>query len=204
MTTKEHEEEEVIDAARRCFLRRATTVVGGIGVASAAVPFISYWLPSKDTEASAAPVNINISALQPKQQLTVPWRGQPIWIIRRTEDMLATLPQLTTQLRDPDSLEDQQPIYAKNIHRSIKPEYFVAIGVCTHLGCIPNYRPDIASITPDWLGGFYCPCHGSRYDLAGRVYKGVPAPLNLKIPRHMYVSDQEITIGEDKDGVEGT
>lgn len=204
MTTKEHEEEEVIDAARRCFLRRATTVVGGIGVASASVPFISYWLPSKDTEAAAGPVNINISALQPKQQLTVPWRGQPIWIIRRTEDMLATLPQLTTQLRDPDSLEDQQPIYAKNIHRSIKPEYFVAIGVCTHLGCIPNYRPDIASITPDWLGGFYCPCHGSRYDLAGRVYKGVPAPLNLKIPRHMYVSDQEITIGEDKDGVEGT
>src|SRR5579872_517912 len=204
MTTKEHEKEEVIDAARRCFLRRATTVVGGIGVASASVPFISYWLPSKDTEAAAGPVNINISALQPKQQLTVPWRGQPIWIIRRTEDMLATLPQLTTQLRDPDSLEDQQPIYAKNIHRSIKPEYFVAIGVCTHLGCIPNYRPDIASITPDWLGGFYCPCHGSRYDLAGRVYKGVPAPLNLKIPRHMYVSDQEITIGEDKDGVEGT
>ena len=201
MTSKDHEE-EVIDAARRCFLRRATTVVGGIGAAAAAVPFISYWLPSIDTEAAGAPVKVNISMLEPKQQLTISWRGQPIWIIRRTLDMLATLPELNAQLRDPDSLEDQQPFYAKNIHRSIKPEYFIAIGVCTHLGCIPNYRPDIAGISPDWLGGFYCPCHGSRYDLAGRVYKGVPAPLNLKIPRHMYLNEQEIMIGEDQEGVE--
>ncbi len=197
-------EEDVIDIARRCFLRRATTVVGGVGIAAAAVPFVSYWLPSVDTEALAAPVTVNISTLQPTQQLTVPWRGQPIWIIRRTEEMLATLPQLTAQLRDPDSLEDQQPLYAKNIHRSIKPEYYIAIGVCTHLGCIPNYRPDVGGISPDWLGGFYCPCHGSRYDLAGRVYKGVPAPLNLKIPRHMYLNDQEIVIGQDQEGVEGT
>ncbi len=203
MTSKENEE-EVIDAARRCFLRRATTVVGGIGAAAAAVPFISYWLPSADTEAAAAPVKVDISMLEPKQQLTVPWRGQPIWIIRRTPDMLAGLPELNSQLRDPDSLEDQQPIYAKNIHRSIKPDYYIAIGVCTHLGCIPNYRPDIGGISPDWLGGFYCPCHGSRYDLAGRVYKGVPAPLNLKIPRHMYLSEKEIMIGEDQDGMEGT
>lgn len=192
------EKEEVIDTARRCFLRRATTIVGGVGAVAASVPFVSYLLPSQDTEALGAPIKINMSTLEPRQQLTVPWRGQPIWIIRRTEEMLAALPTLNTQLRDPDSIEDQQPVYAQNIHRSIKPEYFVAIGVCTHLGCIPNYRPDIGGISPDWVGGFYCPCHGSRYDLAGRVYKGVPAPLNLKIPQHMYVSESEIMIGEDK------
>ncbi len=203
MTTTE-EEKEIIDAKRRCFLRQATTVVGGVGALAASIPFVSYWLPSQDTEAAAAPITVNISALEPKQQLTIPWRGQPIWIIRRTQDMLDSLSKLTAQLRDPDSLEDQQPLYAKNIYRSIKPEYYVAIGICTHLGCVPNYRPDVGGISPDWLGGFYCPCHGSRYDLAGRVYKGVPAPLNLKIPRYMYLNDQEVRIGEDKDGVEGT
>lgn len=201
MTTKDKEE---IDAKRRCFLRRATTAVGGIGLAATSVPFISYWLPSVDTEAAAAPIKVDISAVQPRQQYTVSWRGQPIWIIHRTQDMLATLPQLNSQLRDPDSIEDQQPAYARNINRSIKPEFFIAIGVCTHLGCIPNYRPEIGGVSPDWLGGFYCPCHGSRYDLSGRVYKGVPAPLNLKIPRHMYLNDTEIMIGQDQEGVEGT
>ena len=201
MTTKDKEE---IDLARRCFLRRATTTMGGIGLAAASVPFISYWLPSKDTEAFAAPIKVDISAIQPKQQLTIPWRGQPIWIIRRTEDMLGTLPKLIQQLRDPDSEEDQQPTYAKNEYRSIKPECYIAIGVCTHLGCIPNYRPDPGGISPEWLGGFYCPCHGSSYDLAGRVYKGVPAPLNLKIPRYMYLSDTEILVGQDEQGIEGT
>ena len=201
MTTKDKEE---IDAARRCFLLRATTTVGGIGLAATTVPFLSYWMPSVDTEAAAAPVKVDISTVLPKQQLTVSWRGQPIWIVHRTQDMLDTLPKLTSQLRDPNSDEDQQPSYAKNIHRSIKPEYFIAIGVCTHLGCIPNYRPDVGGISPDWLGGFYCPCHGSSYDLAGRVYKGVPAPLNIKVPRHMYLSDTEIMIGQDEHGIEDT
>jgi ubiquinol-cytochrome c reductase iron-sulfur subunit len=200
MTTKEKEVE--VDLARRCFLRRATTAVGGIGLAATAVPFVEYWLPSIDTEAAGAPVTVDMSALQPKQQLTVSWRGQPVWIIRRTEEMISDLPKLNGELRDPDSLEDQQPDYAKNIYRSIKPEFFIAIGVCTHLGCIPTYRPDVGGISPDWLGGFYCPCHGSRYDLAGRVYKGVPAPLNLKIPRYSYVSDHEIIIGKDQSGAE--
>lgn len=199
MTT---EDKEDIDTARRCFLRRATTTVGGIGVAAATVPFLSYWLPSTDVEAAGAPITIDISALQPKQQFTALWRGHPIWVIRRTPDMLASLPTLTSQLRDPDSNEDQQPFYARNIHRSIKPEFFVAIGVCTHLGCVPTYRPDIGSISPDWLGGFYCPCHASRYDLAGRVYKGVPAPLNLKIPRYMFASDTQIIVGQDQEGIE--
>jgi ubiquinol-cytochrome c reductase iron-sulfur subunit len=196
-------EEDEIDLARRCFLRRATVAVGGIGLAATAVPFVNYWEPSSDTEAAAAPVTVDISALQPKEQLTISWRGQPIWLIRRTQEMLDSLPKLTDQLRDPLSEEDQQPPYAKNIHRSIKPEYFIAIGVCTHLGCIPNYRPDVGGISPDWLGGFYCPCHGSSYDLAGRVYKGVPAPLNLKIPRHQFLNETQVVIGEDKEGAEG-
>ena len=197
MTTKEEE----VDLARRCFLRHATTAVGGIGLAATSVPFIGYWLPSADTEAAGAPIKVDISTLQSAQQLTLPWRGQPIWVIHRTPEMLANLPKVDPELRDPDSSEDQQPAYAKNIYRSIKPEIFVAVGVCTHLGCIPNYRPDVGGISPDWLGGFYCPCHGSKYDLSGRVFKGVPAPLNLRIPRYMYSSATEIIVGQDQDGV---
>src|SRR6185295_18392753 len=148
MTVKEKED---IDLARRKFLLRTTEAVGGVGLCAAAIPFITYLLPSVDTEALGAPITVDISPLKPKEQLTVPWRGQPIWVIRRTEEMIDDLPQLNAKLRDPDSLEDQQPAYAKNIYRAIKPEFFVAIGVCTHLGCIPNYRPDIAGIAPDWL-----------------------------------------------------
>ena len=192
-----------IDEQRRCFLRRATTAVGGIGLAAASVPFFSYWMPSTDTEAAGAPIKIDISSLQPRQQLTVPWRGMPIWIISRDQEMLDTLSKLDNVLRDPLCEQDQQPVYCKNTNRSIKPNIFVTIGICTHLGCVPTYRPDVKSVSPDWLGGFYCPCHGSKYDLAGRVFQNVPAPLNLKIPRHMYLSDHEIMVGEDQDGVEG-
>lgn len=188
---------------RRCFLRRATTAVGGIGLAAAAVPFISYWMPSADTEAAGEPIKIDISSLKPRDQLTIPWRGMPIWVIMRDQEMLGSLEKVTNELRDPLSDQDQQPEYCKNTHRSIKPELFVAIGICTHLGCVPTYRPDVASVTPDWLGGFYCPCHGSKYDISGRVYQNVPAPLNLKIPRHMYLSATEIVIGQDQSGVEG-
>lgn len=193
-----------IDQKRRCFIRRATTAVGGIGLAAASVPFFQYWMPSADTEAAGAPIKIDISSLKPREQLTVPWRGMPIWIIARDDEMLATLSKLDNTLRDPLSEQDQQPPYCKNISRSIKPHIFVAIGICTHLGCVPTYRPDVASVDPEWLGGFYCPCHGSKYDLSGRVYKDVPAPLNLKIPRHMYVSETEILVGQDEDGVQGS
>lgn len=193
-----------IDQKRRCFLRRATTAVGGIGLAAAAVPFLSYWMPSRDTEAAGEPIKVDISKLKPRDQLTVPWRGMPIWFIYRDQSMLDSLDKVTGDLRDPLSEMDQQPKYCKNIHRSIKPEILVAIGICTHLGCVPTYRPDVASVSPDWLGGFYCPCHGSKYDLSGRVYKNVPAPLNLKIMRHMYTSDTEILIGQDESGVEGS
>lgn len=192
-----------IDLQRRCFLRRATTAVGGVGLVAASVPFFSYWMPSADTEAAGAPIKIDLSALKPREQLTVPWRGMPIWIISRTPEMLETMAKLESTLRDPLSEQDQQPSYCKNVHRSIKPSFFISIGICTHLGCVPTYRPDAGSIDPTWLGGFYCPCHGSKYDLAGRVYKDVPAPLNLKIPRHKYLSDTEILVGEDDAGVEG-
>src|SRR3989338_5523144 len=192
-----------IDQQRRCFLRRATTAVGGIGLAAASVPFFSYWMPSADTEAAAMPIKIDISSLQPRQQLTIPWRGMPIWVIYRDQSMLDSLPTLDNILRDPLSEQDQQPVYCKNMARAIKPQFFITIGICTHLGCVPTYRPDIATVSSDWLGGFYCPCHGSKYDLAGRVYQNVPAPLNLKIPRHMYMSETEILIGQDQDGVQG-
>lgn len=188
--------QEEIDSARRCFLKKATATVGGIGIAATTVPFVSYLLPSANTEAEGAPIEVDISQLQPTQQLTILWRGKPIWLIRRTQAMLDSLPKLNDELRDPFSLQDQQPAYAKNIYRAIKPEYFVAVGICTHLGCIPTYRPDVGGVSPGWLGGFYCPCHGSTYDLAGRVFKGVPAPLNLEIPPYGYVNDTKIMIGE--------
>ncbi len=194
--------EDEVDLERRCLLRKATLAVGGVGLAAASIPFISYWLPSAETEAEGSPIKVDISQLHPTQQLTVVWRGKPIWVIRRTQEMLDGLSKLNNLLRDPLSEEDQQPPYAKNLYRSIKPEFFIAIGVCTHLGCIPNYRPDKGGISPDWPGGFYCPCHGSKYDLAGRVYKGVPAPKNLVIPPYMYLSDTEVQIGADKEGTE--
>lgn len=190
--------DEPVDEQRRCFLRRATATVGTLGLAAASIPFISYWLPSTDIEALGAPIEVDLTELKPAQQLTVVWRGKPIWVIRRTKSMLATLSQLNSELRDPNSEEDQQPPYAKNIYRSIKPEFFVAIGICTHLGCIPTYRPDVGSVSPSWLGGFYCPCHGSKYDLAGRVFKGVPAPLNLQIPSYGYLNENRIVVGVDQ------
>lgn len=195
MTTKDKVE---VDAAKRCFLRRATTTIGGLGLAATSIPFISYWLPSKDTEAAAGPVKIDLSTLKSGEQLTVAWQGKPVWAIRRTQAMLDSLPKLTDNLRDPNSDEDQQPPYAKNIDRAIKPEFFIAVGVCTHLGCIPTYRPDPGSISADWLGGFYCPCHGSKYDLSGRVYKNVPAPLNLVIPSYAYLDEHTVMVGVDK------
>ena len=185
-----------VDQKRRCFLRRATTVVGGVGLAAASVPFFSYWMPDAETEEAEKPIKIDISAMQPREQRTIPWRGMPIWVIRRDAAMLDSLAKSDPLLRDPLSEQDQQPADCKNIHRSIRPDIFVAIGICTHLGCVPTYRPDIASVTPDWLGGFYCPCHGSKYDLAGRVYQNVPAPLNLKIPPHYYMSETDIMIGD--------
>jgi ubiquinol-cytochrome c reductase iron-sulfur subunit len=176
-------------------------VVGGAGVVAAAIPFLASWQPSARAQAAGAPVDVDISQVEPGQLLRVEWRGQPVWVVRRTEEMLDSLSELTPRLRDPDSeVESQQPPYAQNIHRSIKPEYLVVIGVCTHLGCSPAYRPEVApdDLGPEWRGGFFCGCHGSRFDLAGRVYRNLPAPTNLVIPPHFYLSDTLLLVGEDE------
>jgi ubiquinol-cytochrome c reductase iron-sulfur subunit len=189
-----------VNPGRRRFLTAATTVVGGVGVAFALVPFISSMQPSAKARAAGAPVRADISKLEEGQMIRVKWRGKPVWVVKRTPEMLGTLEGLAGQLRDPDSKESEQPDYAQNDVRSIKPEILVLIGICTHLGCSPTYRPDVApaDLGADWQGGFFCPCHGSRFDIAGRVYAGVPAPTNLPVPPHRYLSDTEIMIGEDE------
>ena len=188
-----------VDLSRRRFLTAATTVVGGAGVAAALVPFISYMAPSDRAKAAGAPVEADISKIEPGEKITVLWRGKPVWVVRRTPEMLAMLPKLKDKLKDPDSNEPQQPPYAKNVNRSSKPEYLVAVGICTHLGCSPTFRPELGAegLGDDWPGGFFCPCHGSRFDLAGRVFDGVPAPTNLVIPPYKYLSDTLLLIGED-------
>ncbi|HID48867.1 MAG TPA: ubiquinol-cytochrome c reductase iron-sulfur subunit [Chromatiales bacterium] len=187
------------DNNRRRFLVAATSVVGAVGVAGAAVPFLASWWPSARAQAAGAPVEADISKLEPGALLTVEWRGKPVWILRRTKETLDNLSKLTDKLRDPDSTVDQQPPYARNEYRSRKPEYLVCVGICTHLGCSPTFRPEIAppDLGPDWLGGFFCPCHGSRFDLAGRVYMGVPAPTNLVVPPYTYLTETRILIGKD-------
>ena len=189
-----------VDLKKRRFLVATTSVIGAAGAAALAVPFLSSFSPSERARAAGAPVEVDLSKIQPGQLLRVEWRGKPVWVLYRTEEMLATLEKLEDKLRDPASEDEQQPPYARNRARSIKPEYSVLVGICTHLGCSPTYRPEVApaDLGKDWLGGYYCPCHGSRYDLAGRVYKNVPAPKNLEVPPHYYMSDVRVLIGEDK------
>lgn len=192
---------EGVDRSRRRFLTATTSVVGAVGAGFVAVPFVSSMWPSARAKAIGAPVEADIGKLEPGQRMTVKWRGKPIWIVRRTEAQLKALPTLDGSLRDPKSEEvSQQPEYARNPSRSIKPEYLILVGLCTHLGCSPTFRPEVApdDLGPAWKGGFFCPCHGSRFDLAGRVYQGVPAPLNLKVPPHSYLSDSRIIIGVDQ------
>lgn len=190
---------EDVDVSRRHFLTVATTVTGAVGAAFAAVPFVSALKPSARAQALGAPVEIDISKLEPGAQVTAEWRGRTVWVLHRTPQMLETLGPLVPELRDPDSAESEQPIYAQNEHRSVRPDIFVVIANCTHLGCVPLARFDVspADLGPEWKGGFYCPCHGSRFDLAGRVYKGVPAPLNLAVPPYRYVGESVILIGSD-------
>lgn len=185
-----------IDSERRQFLTAATTVIGGIGLGLAAVPFVGSWLPSAKAQALGAPVEVDLSAIEEGQKITVAWRGQPIFIVHRTAKEVAELTSLDKQLRDPLSEEPQQPSYITEQYRSIRPEFMVAVGLCTHLGCVPLFKPNPGSVGKEWLGGFFCPCHGSKFDLAGRVYKGVPAPLNLVVPDYRYASDTVLVIGE--------
>lgn len=183
-----------LDNNRRRFLTAATVVVGAVGTVAVAVPFLSSWSPSARAKTAGAPVEANIGKLEPGQLIIVKWRGKPVWVVRRDEKALATLPKVADQLRDVDSNESIQPEYAKNEYRSRKPEFLIMEGICTHLGCSPTYVPEI---TADFEGGFFCPCHGSKFDFAGRVYQGVPAPTNLPVPPHYFVSDDVILIGED-------
>ena len=190
--------EESVDEQRRRFLLTTTSVLGGVGALCALSPFIASWMPSDKAQAEGAPVQVDLSKMEPGQQVTVAWRGKPVWIIRRTPDMLKHLDEDRLRLRDPDSMVAQQPMYAQNIYRSIKPEYLVLVGICTHLGCSPKYKPFEKELGPDWPGGFYCPCHGSTFDLAGRVFNGVPAPINLEVPPYHYISEHVIVIGEEE------
>ncbi|MDN3638937.1 ubiquinol-cytochrome c reductase iron-sulfur subunit [Simiduia curdlanivorans] len=192
-----------VNEGRRRFLTAATSVVGAVGAVGVAVPFVGSWNPSAKAKAAGAPVRANVSKLEPGQMIVVEWRGKPVYIVRRTEETLSSLGAMADSLRDPDSAEEkQQPAYAKNEYRSIKPEYLVLLGLCTHLGCAPMYRPDVGAQDlggSEWLGGFFCPCHGSKFDLAGRVFKGVPAPINLEVPPHSYESDAVILVGVDQE-----
>lgn len=196
--------EEGADPRRRRFLLITTTGIGLVGTGFAAAPFVLSMTPSARARAAGAPVEVDISKLEPGQLLTVEWRGKPVWILRRTPEMLKSLSGLADKLADPHSeVSEQQPPYARNEHRSIKPEYLVLIGICTHLGCSPDKRLEAGAASglgPDWPGGFFCPCHGSKFDLAGRVWKNVPAPTNLVVPPHTYVSNTRILIGVDHKG----
>lgn len=185
-----------VDNSRRRFLTAATSVVGGVGVVAAAVPFIASWNPSAKAKSAGAPVEVDIAKLEPGQMIRVEWQGKPVWVIRRTPEMVAKLGEINDQLRDPNSDEDQQPEFAKNGHRSMKEDIFVAVGICTHLGCSPTYLPNSFSEQVEGIpSGFFCPCHGSKFDMAGRVFAGVPAPLNLVIPPYKFLSDTAVLVG---------
>ena len=187
------------DKGRRHFLVAATTAMGVAGAAATAIPFLGSWLPSAKAKALGAPVEADISKLEPGAMIKVEWRGQAIYIVHRTQEMLAKLPELENDLRDPKSEESEQPDYTKNGVRSLKPELLVFIGVCTHLGCAPlaKFQPGDADLGADWKGGFQCPCHGSRFDMAGRVLKGWPALKNLRVPPYRFATDTQLVIGED-------
>jgi ubiquinol-cytochrome c reductase iron-sulfur subunit len=195
--------DQQVDQGRRTWVA-ITCGAGAVGGIAAAVPFVSTFQPSERARAAGAAVEVDISALKPGEKVTVEWRGKPVWIIKRTPEQLAALPKVDSQLADPKSerkVDELTPAYARNEHRSIKPEVLVAVGICSHLGCSPSdkFQPGAQpSLPDDWTGGFLCPCHGSTFDMAGRVFKNKPAPDNLEVPPHMYLSDSKLLIGEDK------
>lgn len=199
-TSDIHQPEGAVDLKKRRFLVAATSALGAAGGAALLVPFLSSWAPSERAKAAGAPVEASIGKLEPGMLMRVEWRGKPVWILKRTEEMLGDLSSNDGSLRDPGSeIVSQQPEYAKNSTRSIKPDVLILVGICTHLGCSPTYRPEVApaDLGENWKGGFYCPCHGSRFDLAGRVFQNVPAPVNLVVPPHQYLSDTTVLIGDD-------
>ncbi len=191
---------EGVNQGRRRFLTGATCVVGAAGVAGAAVPFVGSWFPSAKAKAAGAPVKIDIGKLEPGERMVEEWRGQPVFVVRRSQAALDSLAALEDKVRDPRSEKSDQPGYVDPVTRSIKAEYLVMVGLCTHLGCAPMYRPEVGAADlggDEWRGGFFCPCHGSKFDLAGRVYKDVPAPTNLPVPPYYFESDSVIVVGID-------
>lgn len=193
---------EGVDNSKRQFLTTALTVVGAVGTGYLAVPFLSQMQPSAKAMAAGAPVEVDISKIETGQLIRVAWRGKPVWVLSRTPEVIEVLEKDTAKLADPNSHESKQPEVANNPLRSIKPEIFVAVGLCTHLGCSPTFRPEIApnDLGENWKGGFFCPCHGSGFDLAGRVFRSVPAPTNLEVPPYRYITDTLIIIGEESTG----
>lgn len=190
-----------VNVGRRRFLVAATSVVGAAGAVGAAVPFVGSWFPSAKAKAAGAPVKVNVAKIEPGQQIVAEWRGKPVFIVRRTDEILANLAKIEGSVADPESKASVQPTYVDPKVRSIKPELLVVEGLCTHLGCAPSFRPEVApaDLGADWVGGYFCPCHGSRYDLAGRVYKAQPAPLNLPVPPYSFETDDVIIIGVDQE-----
>ena len=194
--------EMTVDSSKRRFLVAMSSAVGGVAAVGAALPFVFSMNPSARALAAGAPVEVDLSKIEPGMKVDVEWRGKPVWVVHRTPEMLELLGKHDDKLTDPNSDNtNQQPTYCKNPHRSIKPEYFVVVGICTHLGCSPTYRKEVgpADLGADWPGGWFCPCHGSRFDMAARVFAGSPAPTNLVVPPHKYLSESKVLIGEDQD-----
>jgi len=190
-----------VDTSKRRFLVTMTSAVGGVAALSVATPFVMSMMPSARAKAAGAPIEVDLSKVEPGMQLAVEWRGKPVWVVNRTKEMLDLLAKHDAKLTDAASENtSQQPEYCKNPTRSIKPQYLIVVGICTHLGCSPSYRSEVApaDLGPDWVGGWFCPCHGSRFDLAARVFNGSPAPTNLVIPPHKYLSDTRVLIGDDQ------
>ena len=193
-------DDEAVDLSRRRFLTRATIATGAVGAAFAAVPFIESWQPSERARAQGEPVQVDLTKVEPGQMVTPVWRKQPIYVVRRTPDMVARIAGHDADLKDPQSKDSTQPPYALNPQRSRTPEFLVLIGICTHLGCLPKQRFSAAELYPSWPGGFFCPCHGSRFDLAGRVFDGSPASINLRVPPYSYPKPTTLLVGADEKG----
>ncbi len=191
-----------VDQSKRRFLIAATSAMGGVATVAVATPFVMSMMPSERAKAAGAPVEVDIGKIEPGSMITVEWQGKPVWIVNRTKEMLANLSNHDDKLSDPNSSVPQQPGYCDNATRSIKPEYLVVVGICTHLGCspTPKLKTGEEGMGADWPGGFFCPCHGSKFDLAGRVFKGSPAPINLAVPKYKYLSDTRLLVGDDGKG----
>lgn len=190
-----------VDSSKRRFLVAMSSAMGGVAAVGAAIPFVLSMNPSARALAAGAPVEVDLSKIEPGMKVDVEWRGKPVWVVHRTPQMLELLGKHEDKLTDPKSENpNQQPSYCQNPHRSIKPEFFVVVGICTHLGCSPTYRPEVGAgdLGADWTGGWFCPCHGSRFDMAARVFAGSPAPTNLVVPPHKYLSESKLLIGEDQ------